>query len=89
MEYIIAKEFLNFSIIWSTYLLLKIGSNSVRSFLTIGNYVKGMSLLDALASEVLHTYIPAKEISGTGSPILDRITLGKPGEKIFPNIVMS
>ena len=32
-EYIIAKKFLNFLIIWSTYLLLKIGSNWVNKFL--------------------------------------------------------
>ena len=87
MDYIIAKEVLNFSIIWSTYLLLKIGSNLVRSFLTVGNYVKGVSIPDALASEVLYTLIPSKGIARTGSPILDLMALGKPGKKrVLPTL---
>ena len=57
---------------------------------TVGNYVKGTSMPDASASEVLHTSIPDKEISGTGSPILDRVTIGNPGKKkIFSKIVRS
>ena len=45
---------------------------------------------DASASEVLRTCSPAKEIAGTGSPILDRMTLGKPGKKkSFADILSS
>ena len=47
----------------------------------VGNYVKGTSIPDASAYEVLHTCSPAKEIAGTGSPILDRMTSGKPRKK--------
>ena len=45
--------------------------------------VKGTSMPDVSAYGVLHTHSLVRKISGTGSPILDRITLGKPGEKIF------
>ena len=48
----------------------------------VGGYVKGRSIPDVSASGVLHTHSPAKKISGTGSPILDQITLAKPGKKI-------
>ena len=54
-----------------------------RVWISVGNDVKGAkeSMPDASASEVLHTCSPGKEIDGTGSPILDRVTLGKPGTK--------
>ena len=56
----------------------------------VGNKVKGTSVPDASAYEVLHTCSPTKEIAGTGSPILDRVTLGKPGNKnSFADIVRS
>ena len=56
----------------------------------VGDYVKGTSMPDASASEVLHTCSPAKEIAGTGSPILDRMTLGKLGKKnSFADILSS
>ena len=54
----------------------------------VGNYLKGISMPDESASEVLHTYIPGKEIFGTSIPILDRITLLIMGTKrSFANIV--
>ena len=54
----------------------------------VGNYVKMTSMLDVSASRVLHTCIPAKEISGTGIPILDWMEIGNPGKKDnFANMV--
>ena len=47
----------------------------------VGDYVKGASMPDASASEVLHTCSPGKEVAGTGSPILDRVTLRNHGKK--------
>ena len=56
----------------------------------VGNYVERKSMPDASSSEVLHTYSPAKEIAGTGTPILDWMALGKPGKKnSFSDIVKS
>ena len=56
----------------------------------VGDYVKGTSMPDASSSEVLHTFSTAKEIAGTGSPILDQMMLGKPINKnIFSDIVSS
>ena len=53
-------------------------------------YVKGTIMPDVSASGALHTNIPAREIAGTGSPILGRMTLGKPGKKnSFADIVRS
>ena len=43
--------------------------------------VKGTSMPDVSASGVLQIHGPAKEIAGTGSPILDRMALGKLGKK--------
>ena len=47
----------------------------------VEDYVKWTSMSYVSASVILHTHSPAKEIAGTGSPILDRMTLGKPGKK--------
>ena len=47
----------------------------------VGDYVKGTSISDVSESGVLHTHSPAKNIAGTGSPILEQITLVKPGNK--------
>ena len=45
---------------------------------------------DVSASGVLQIHGPAKEIAGTGSPILDRMALGKLGKKkSFADIVRS
>ena len=45
---------------------------------------------DVSASGVLQIHGPTKEIAGTGSPILDRMALGKPRMKnIFAGIVRS
>ena len=45
---------------------------------------------DVSESGVLHTHSTAKKISGTGNPILDQMTLVKPGKKnIFDDIVRS
>ena len=58
--------------------------------MSVGNYVKGASIPDASASGVLHTCSPAKEISGTGRPILDWMTLDNGGkENSFTDIVRS
>ena len=46
-----------------------------------GDYVKGTSIPDVSASGVLHTHSTAKKISGTGIPILDRMTLVNLGKK--------
>ena len=56
----------------------------------VGDYVKETSMSDASSYEVLHTCSPAKEIAGTGSPILNRMVLGKLEKKnSFPDIVRS
>ena len=56
----------------------------------VGDYIKGMSMPDVSASGVLHTHSPAGKISGTGSPILDQMTLVKSGKKkSFADIVRS
>ena len=48
------------------------------------------SMSDVSAYGVLHTHSPAKKISGTGSPILDRTILVKPGKKkSFADIIRS
>ena len=47
----------------------------------IGSFVKGNSMPDVSVSGVLCTHVPSKKISRTGSPILDWMTLGKPGKK--------
>ena len=47
----------------------------ILSVLLVGDSVKGNSMPDISASEVLHTHIPAEKISGTGSPILNQIKL--------------
>ena len=57
---------------------------------SVGNYVKGMSMPDVSESGFFHTCGNTKEISRTGSPILDRMALGKPRMKnIFAGIVRS
>ena len=48
----------------------------------VGNYVKRTNMSDASASKVLHACSPGKEITGTVSPILDQVMLGKPIKKI-------
>ena len=54
----------------------------------VGVYVKGMSMPNVSASGVLHTHSTAKKISGTGIPILERMTLVNPGKKkSFADIV--
>ena len=54
----------------------------------VRDYVKGDIILDASSYEVLHTCSPSKEISGTGSPLLDQLALRMPGKKkSFADIV--
>ena len=56
----------------------------------VGNYLEGTSIPDVSASGVLHTHSPAKNIAGTGSPILDRMMFVKPGKKkSFADIIRS
>ena len=54
----------------------------------VGNYVKKTSIPYESSSDFSYTFSTAKEIAGTGSPKLDRVTLGKPGmKKSFSDIV--
>ena len=56
----------------------------------VGDYVKGKSIPYVSESRILHTHITAKKISGTESPILNRMTLVNPGKKnIFADIIRS